>query len=188
MCGCVPVCVSKDWMRALEFERACECLFVFAEAGADKDIRLSLSHAAVRGDAAPRRLSKRPLGGGCGAAGEGRRRGGEDECEHRARLLSVHLANSYTCRMRMVTFRGCTIICIPNLLSLKAALRLRGLSTVANNTSLGQSDSLATNLASPQRVMVHKKSLERVQDIGSDPSVTSLRAGEHPGLGTTEAS
>jgi hypothetical protein len=45
-----------------------------------------LACAAERSNAAPQRLFERPLGGGWGAASEVRRRGGEEECEHRARL------------------------------------------------------------------------------------------------------
>jgi hypothetical protein len=68
-----------------------------------------LAYVAGRMDAAPHRLSRRPLGGGRGAAGEGRRRAGEDECEHRALPAPcVYLDQSRTCRMRMATSRGCT--------------------------------------------------------------------------------
>jgi hypothetical protein len=42
---------------------------------------VTLAVAADRSDVALRRLSRGPRGGGWGAAGEGRRRGGEDECE-----------------------------------------------------------------------------------------------------------
>ena len=50
-----------------------------SEGGADGDAR-----AAGRTDAASRRLSRGPRGGGWGAAGEGRRRGCEGECENQS--------------------------------------------------------------------------------------------------------
>ena len=43
---------------------------------------MTLACAAGRNDTAVRRLSRGPRGGGWGAAGEGRRRGGEVYCEN----------------------------------------------------------------------------------------------------------
>ena len=45
-------------------------------------LTVTLACAAGRMDATPLRFSRGARGGGCCAAGEGRRRGGEDECEN----------------------------------------------------------------------------------------------------------
>jgi hypothetical protein len=122
-----------------------------------------LCHAAEwKIDAASPRLSKRPLGGGRGAAGEGRRRAGEVKCEHRARLrpLSISLTPAHAiCAWLSL---GDVPACIPLPLCLETALRLDGLSAIAN-TRLGQSGS------GPQRVTGHNESLQRVRDISIDP-------------------
>jgi hypothetical protein len=68
-----------------------------------------LACAAGRTDAAPRRCSKGPLGSCWGAAGEERRRGGEVECEHRARLrpLSISLTHAHA-EGSCLHIEGCT--------------------------------------------------------------------------------
>ena len=58
---------------------------------------------------------------------------------------------------------------MPLLLCLKTALRLQGVSAIAD-TRLGQSGS------GPQRDTVHNKSLQGLRDIGADPSASHLRA------------
>jgi hypothetical protein len=142
--------------------RACVCARMEA-------LTAMLACAAERMDSAPQRLFERPLGGGRGAAGEERRCGGEDECEHRARLrpLSISLTHAHAeCIWLPV---GNVPVCMPLQLCLETALRLDGLSAIAN-TRLGQSDS------GPQRVTGHNQSLQRVQDVSNDLSPSHILA------------
>jgi hypothetical protein len=72
--GCECVCLMRSAHETLHaFVREFECVcFVRWEA-----LISMLACAAERRDAAPQLLSRRPLGGGWGAAGKGRRREGE---------------------------------------------------------------------------------------------------------------
>jgi hypothetical protein len=65
---------------------------MIVEGGADCDL---LACATGRTNASLRRLVERSPGGGWGAAGEGRRRGGERGGNHRARLRPLSI--SLTC-------------------------------------------------------------------------------------------
>ena len=143
------------------YVRACSCMCEWKEERAG----LFSCCSAGRRDAALLRLYIRPFGDGRGAACEGRRRAAEDKCEHRVRLHPLPIALTHALAEYAWLPLGDVPVCIPLLLtlSLKTALRLQGVSAIAD-TRLGQSGS------SLQQDMVHNMSLQQVRDIGADRS------------------